>query len=107
MATKMADKMYGNAPKLERDDADGKVKIKKSEKPKEEKEGEAEGGEPGAEKNDVESRHTMDRAELHMKHQREHMMHKGGDKKEMNSRHLKEHEDMMKRHEKELGGEKK
>jgi len=56
----------------------------------------------------MEARHSMDRAEMHMKHQREHMMHKGGDKKEMHSRHADEHAAMHKRHEKEMGkGEEK
>lgn len=106
MATKMADKMFGNSPKLGRDDEDGKVKVKKSDK-SEDKEAVTEGG-AESEGVDMESRHSMDRAEMHMKHQREHMMHKGGSKKEMHARHEDEHEAMHKRHEKEMGkGEEK
>ena len=103
---KMSEKMYGNAPKLERDAEDGKVKVKKADKA-EDKEAVTEGG-AESEGANMEARHSMDRAEMHMKHQREHMMHKGGDKKEMHSRHADEHAAMHKRHEKEMGkGEKK
>lgn len=101
---KMANAMFGKSPKLERDEEDGKVKVKKADKPAEEAATEGGAESEGA---DVDARHSMDRAEMHMKHQREHMMHKGGDKKEMHKRHLDEMKTMMAHHEKEMGGEKK
>lgn len=105
--SEMSKKMYGNAPKLERDDEDGKVKVKKSDK-SEDKEATTEGG---AESEGVPmmARHHMERSEMHMKHQREHHMHdhgKHGDKKEMHKRQIEEHEMMHKRHEKEMGKDK-
>ena len=87
---KMADKMFGNSPKSERDPEDGKVKVKKSDK-SEDKEAVTEGG-AESEGADISGRHEM-----------EHMMHKGGDKKEMHARHEEELKMMHKRHEKEHG----
>jgi len=106
--SKQAEKMYGNSPKLERDEKSGDMAVKRKEKPEEKAEGEdqgsAEGGIP------VTARHAMDRTEMHMKHAREHMMHdagKHGDKKEMHGRHEEEMKMMHKRHEKELGTKEK
>lgn len=99
--SKMADKMFGNSPKSERDHEDGKVKVKKADKA-EDKEAVTEGG-AESEGADVGARHSMDRAEMHMKHQREHMMHKGGDKHEMHARHEDDMKMLHKKHEKELG----
>ena len=98
---KMADKMFGNSPKSERDPEDGKVKVKKSDK-SEDKEAVTEGGAEN-EGADISGRHSMDRMSMHHKHEMEHMMHKGGHKKEMHARHEEELKMMHKRHEKEHG----
>ena len=98
---KMADKMFGNSPKSERDPEDGKVKVKKSDKA-EDKEAVTEGG-AESESADVGGRHSMDRMAMHHKHEMEHMMHKGGGKKEMHGRHEEEMKMMHKRLEKEHG----
>ena len=101
MATKQADKMYGNSPKSERDPEDGKVKVKRADK-SEDKESVTEGG-AESESADVGGRHSMYRMSMSHKHEMEHMMHKGGDKKEMHARHEEEMKMMHKRHEKESG----
>ena len=98
---KMADKMFGNAPKLERDDADGKVKVKKSDKA-EDKEAVTEGG-AESEGAHVSGRHAMERMNMYHAHEHEHHAHKGGDKHEMHARHEEEMKMMHKRHEKEHG----
>lgn len=107
--SKMSEKMYGSSPKMERDEEDGKVKVKKANKAEADTSGEAE--DQGAGQSvPMEVRHSMERHEMHHAHEREHHMHdmgKGGDKKEMHSRHLKQHEDMMKRHEKEMNSKEK
>jgi hypothetical protein len=102
--SKMSEKMYGNSPKMERDEEDGKMKIKKSGKVDESND-EAEDQGDG-EAVPMHARHHMERAEMHMKHQREHHMHdhaKHGDKKEIRARHEEEMKMMHKRHEKESG----
>lgn len=98
---KMADKMFGNSPKMERDEESSKMVVKKKAMDKD-KTGEAEDQGSG-EQIPMESRHAMDRLSMHHKHEGEHMSHKGGDKKEMHKRHMEEHEAMMKRHDKEMG----
>ena len=103
---KQSEKMYGNAPKLERDEQDGKVKVKKSEEKAPEGK-EANGGGEGIE---VLDRHSMERMDLHHKHQHEHHTHDHGkhpeDKKELHARHEEEVKMLYKKHEKELGGKK-
>lgn len=101
--SKRTDKMYGNSPKMDRDET-GKMDVKKHPDPKESKEAGTEGevreGVP------VHARHAMERLDMHHRHEHEHHTHdhgEHGDKKEMHERHLKEHRDMMKRHEKEDG----
>lgn len=98
---KMADKMFGNSPKMQRDEESGKVAIKKKVVDKDTA-GEAEDQGSG-EQIPMDGRHSMDRLSLHHKHEGEHMAHKGGDKKEMHKRHMDEMEAMMKRHDKEHG----
>ena len=97
--SKMSDKMYGHSPKMERDEEDGKVKVKKSGKVDEANDEAEDQGDGEA----VPMRHHMERAEMHMKHQREHMMHKGGSKKELHGRHEEEIKMLHKKHEKEHG----
>ena len=102
--SKMSEKMFGNSPKSERDPEDGKVKVKKADKAKDE-EAVTEGGAEG-EGAHVTARHSMERAEMHMKHHREHHTHdmaKHGDKKELHARHEDELKMLHKKHEKELG----
>lgn len=103
--SKMSEKMYGSSPKMERDEEDGKVKVKKKAMDKDTT-GEAEDKGDGQDV-PMEARHTMERAEMHMKHQREHHMHGGSEKKEMHSRHEDEMKMLHKKHEKEMGSEKK
>ena len=103
--SKMSEKMFGNSPKLEREEG-GKVSVKKSEaKAPEGKE--ANGGGEGIH---VLVKHSMERAELHHKHEKEHHMHDLGeeanDKKALHEKHEREFEDMHERHEKELAGKK-
>lgn len=101
---KMADQMFGNSPKMERDEESGKVAIKKKVVDKDTT-GEAEDQGSG-EQIPMAARHGMERAEMHMNHQREHHMHdhgKHGDKKEMHDRHEKMMKEMHARHEKETG----
>ena len=105
MATKQADKMYGNSPKSERDPEDGKVKVKKADKA-EDKEAVTEGG-AESEGANVDGRHAMERMNMYHAHEHEHHAHKGGDKHEMHVRHEDELKMLHKKHEIELGGEKK
>lgn len=106
--SKMSEKMYGNSPKLEREEESGKVSVKKKVMDKDTSgEGEDQGS---GEAIPVTSRHAMERMEMHHKHMRDHHTHdmgKHGDKKEMHKRHSDEMESMMKRHEKELKGKEK
>ena len=102
-----AKKMYGNSPKLERDEKSGDMAVKRKEKPEEKAEGEDQGSASGGVP--VTARHSMERMELHSKHEREHMMHdhgKHGDKKELHERHEEEFKAIHAKHEKELGKEK-
>lgn len=102
--SKMADKLYGDSPKLERDEG-GSMKIKKSEKKANKSEGEDIGS---GDSIPVTARHSMERMEMHHKHMRDQHTHdvgKHGDKKEMHSRHMAEVGAMYKRHEKEMGKE--
>lgn len=102
---KMADKMYGNSPKMERDEESGNMAIKKKEKEGKDMTGEGEDQGSG-EHVPVHARHAMERSEMHHTHMREHHMHdhgKHGDKKEMHERHEKMMKEMHARHEKEMG----
>ncbi len=107
--SKQAEKMYGNSPKLERDEkGDMAVKKKEASKDKDE-EGEAEDQGTG-EKVPMLARHSMERHSLHNEHEREHHMHDihgKGDKKEMHERHEKMFKEMHGRQEKELGTKEK
>lgn len=100
--SKMADKMFGNSPKMERDES-GSMKIKKPEK----KDMSGEKEDPGTgQEMPVTARHSMERMEMHHKHMRDqhtHDMGEHGDKKEMHDRHMTEVGAMYKRHEKEMG----
>lgn len=106
--SKMSEKMYGSSPKMERDEADGKVKVKKSGKVDE-------ANDMAEDQGDGEAvpmaRHAMDRLAMHHKHENEHHAHRSGDKKEMHKRHQSEMASMHKMHEKEhtpeMGEEKK
>lgn len=107
MATEMAKKMFGNSPKMEREEKSGKMGVKRSGKVDEEND---EAEDQGDGESMPIARHAMERMDMHHKHEREHHTHdmaKHGSKKEMHKRHIDEHESMMKRHEKEHGGEKK
>ena len=103
--SKQSERMYGNSPKLERDES-GEVKVKKS-KEKAPEGGEANGGAEGI---PVLVKHSMERAELHHKHEKEHHMHDLGkehsDKKALHEKHEREFEELHERHEKELGAKK-
>jgi hypothetical protein len=104
-----ADKMYGDSPKLERDEG-GKMGVKKKsmEKKDDEAEGEDEAG--TGDHLPVMVRHSMERHEMNSSHEREHHMHdmgKHGDKKEMHDRHEKMRKDLHTRHEKEMGSKEK
>lgn len=95
-----SDKLYGESPKLERDDESGKVEVKKPAKAEAEAEGQETEGMPAP------ARHAMDRMSMFMKHENEHAMSdygKGGSKAEMMARHTEEMKAMVKRHEKEGG----
>ena len=103
--SKQSERMYGNSPKLERDES-GSVKIKKSET-KAPEGAEANGGGEGV---PVLVKHAAERAELHHKHEHEHHMHDLGkestDKKDLHEKHEREFSEMHERHEKELGKKK-
>ena len=98
---KMADKMYGSSPKMERDEKSGDMKVKKKAAEKEGKDTTGEAEDKGSGQEVPMARHAMDRLSLHHKHENEHMAHKGGDKKEMHKRHQAEMASMHKSHEKE------
>lgn len=103
----MADKMYGNSPKLEREEG-GKMGVKRkgAEKEEDTAAAESEDRDGAGEPLPVTVRHAMDRGHMHAKHETEHAMHdhgKHGNKHEMHSRHMEEHKSMLKRHEKEMG----
>ncbi len=108
--SKMADKMYGDSPKMERDEKSGNMAVKKKDKAMDkDKTGEAEDQGTG-QTVPMEVRHSMERHEMHHAQEREHHMHdmgKNGDKKEMHERHEKMMKDMHGRHEKEMGGKEK
>jgi len=103
-------KMYGNPPKLEKDE-NGRPYIKKPEKEKKiARTSDGTEGMPIHEGMPMAARHAMERRDMHSRHEVEHMMHdhaNKGDKSEMHARHEKEMKDMHKRHEKEAstGGE--
>ena len=107
MASKMAEKLYGNSPKMERDEESGKMGIKKKSAAKEGKDTTGEAEDQGSGQGvPMEVQHSMERHEAHHSREREHHMHdmgKHGDKKEMHGRHEKMMADMHKKHEKELG----
>lgn len=106
--SKMADKLFGSSPKMERDEESGKMSVKKKVAAKEGKDPTGEAEDQGSgQQIPMEVRHSMERHELHHSHEREHHMHdmgKHGDKKEMHSRHEKMRGDLHKRHEKEMSG---
>ena len=106
MASKQAEAMYGNSPKLERDEKSTKMEVKKPEKKAPEG---AEGGEENA-GIPVHERHIKERMDMHHKHQHEHYTHDHGkmpnDKKELHERHESEMKELHKKHERELGGKK-
>lgn len=105
--SKMSEKMYGNSPKLEREEESGKVTVKKNSM---DKDTSGEGEDQGSGQTvPVTSRHAMERMEMHHSHMRDHHMHdhgKHGDKKEMHERHEKMMKEMHARHEKEMGKDK-
>jgi hypothetical protein len=105
--SKMADKLYGNSPKMKRDEKSGDMVIEKkaAKKMEDKKESENESGSG----NDLPmtARHSIERMNMHHQHQHEHHTHDHaghGDKHEMHERHLKMLKEMMKRHEHELSG---
>lgn len=102
-----ANKMYGDSPRLEREES-GKVAVKKKTAEKEDKDTTGEGEDQGSgEQMPMMVRHSMERHEMNHAHEREHHMHdmgKHGDKKEMHERHEKMRKEMHSRHEKEMGG---
>ena len=106
--SKIADKMFGNSPKMERDGEKMVVKKKAAEKEGKDTTGEAEDQGSG-EAVPMMVRHAMERSDMHHAHERAHHMHdvgKHGDKKELHATHEKMMKDLHSRHEKEMGGKK-
>ena len=100
------DRRYASKPTLKRDDEDGKMKVKKTEKVKaDDVEAGTEGVVREGEAIPHEARHAMERRDMFNRHENEHTIHdhgKHGDKTDMHERHAKEHHKMLKRHAKEM-----
>ena len=98
--SKMAEKLFGNSPKMERG-KDGKMGVTSPKKVMEEAAGDnaQDGGIPMA------ARHAGDRMAMHHKHEMEHAVYDAGkvagSKEEMHARHREEMVALHKRHEKE------
>lgn len=115
--SKMSEKMYGNSPKMEREES-GKMAVKKKVAEKDGKDMTGEGEDKGSgEAVPMAARHMMERSDMHGRHEKEHALHdhgKHGDKHGMHERHRTEmasmhkaHEKEMKEHTPEMGEEKK
>lgn len=101
----MAKKLYGNSPKMERDEESGKMAVKKKAAAKDGDKKEGEDKDGSGQALPVTVRHSMERNDMHHSMEREHHMHdmgKQGSKEEMHSRHEKMMKEMHARHEKEM-----
>ncbi len=98
-----AEKRYKNSPELKRD-GEGKMKVSKKEKEAARTDDGTQGMAIHEEGMPIQSRHMMERTNMHSRHEVEHSMHGNADKKELHGRHLKEMADLHKKHEKEIKG---
>jgi len=101
-----ADKMYGNSPKLKRDES-GKVGISKDAAKASVENSGTKGVEAGGKEDGMPShaRHSLERNQLFSKFEVEHAASdygSKGDKTEMYDRHAKEFKDLYKKHSKEM-----
>lgn len=98
-----AEQVYKNSPRMKRDEETGKMGVGHAEAETEEVDAGTNGMKQPEEGVPTHIRHSIERREVHNRHESEHMIHdhSGMPKEKMHARHLEEHKAMHKRHEKE------